>query len=210
MPTRSLEFICIYLGLPVLIYVHRTDVKHFAMIILLLIACFQLYVLLKDKSFDQNSLTRYRNFRHWFSRILAFFVVNATLLGAYTWYFHEAEFLRLPQEQPTLWLTVMVFYPVFSAYPQEIVFRAWIFHRYRCLFKNEMALIVVSALVFGFAHLFFGNWIAIILSTLGGFVFAQTFARSKSVFFSAIEHGLWGNFLFTIGLGAYLFTGNIE
>ncbi|MFD1051826.1 hypothetical protein ACFQ1S_42845, partial [Kibdelosporangium lantanae] len=36
----------------------------------------------------------------------------------------------LPRRKPVLWLIIMVAYPLLSAYPQELVFRGFLFHRY--------------------------------------------------------------------------------
>ncbi|MEK8021825.1 MAG: hypothetical protein VSS75_033535 [Candidatus Parabeggiatoa sp.] len=47
----------------------------------------------------------------------------------------------------------------------------------------------------------FANWIAIILSFISGLFFAQTYYKTRSALLVTIEHILYGNFLFTIGLG---------
>ena len=52
------------------------------------------------------------------------------------------------------------------------------FHRYEPLFGSTRNLIIVSALTFGLAHLFFANLLAPLLSTVGGYIFARTYARS--------------------------------
>ena len=43
----------------------------------------------------------------------------------------QGNFLNLPRANPWIWLVICVFYPVFSAYPQEILFRTYIFRRYK-------------------------------------------------------------------------------
>ena len=113
--------------------------------------------------------------------------------------------LALPRRQPRLWLLVMCFYPLVSVYPQEIIFRAFVFHRYERLFGDGLRLVVVSAVAFGAAHLFFGNWVAPVLTTLGGYLFARTYARSGSVVLASIEHALWGDLVFTLGIGVYFY-----
>ena len=104
---------------------------------------------------------------------------------------------------------VMVFYPVFSVYPQELIFRAFLFHRYRPLFGSTRNLVIVSAVAFGLAHLFFANLLAPLLSAVGGWIFARTYARSDSTLQATIEHALFGCFLFTVGLGWYFYGGSI-
>ena len=101
----------------------------------------------------------------------------------------------------------MVLYPLLSVYPQELFFRAFFFHRYRRLFGQGMATVVASALLFGFVHIVFGNWISILLSSVGGMLFARTYFHSGSLALTCIEHALYGNFIFTIGLGEFFFHG---
>jgi hypothetical protein len=48
-----------------------------------------------------------------------------------------------------------------------------------------------------------------VLSMLGGWLFAYRYHRTGSVFAVSLEHGLWGDFLFTVGLGRYLYSGSI-
>jgi membrane protease YdiL (CAAX protease family) len=204
-----LEFFLLYIGIPLLMMANSTRVGHLAMIVLLLIAVLMLYGLLRDQRFDRSNLLRLDNVRQWLWRIARLFLVFSLPLTLFTWYFHPELLLRFPTRHPGLWLTIMLLYPLLSAYPQEIIYRAWLFHRYRELVPDEGLRVLLSAAVFGFAHVFFGNWIAILLSTIGGFIFAHTYLRSRSLFITTLEHGLWGDFLFTVGLGSYLFTGNI-
>jgi hypothetical protein len=107
-----------------------------------------------------------------------------------------------------VWLLVMILYPLLSVYPQEIIFRTFLFHRYQNLFTSQRQLIWASAVSFGVAHIIFANWAALVLSTIGGLLFARTYARHRSLALVCFEHSLWGNFIFTIGLGWY-FWGEI-
>jgi membrane protease YdiL (CAAX protease family) len=70
-------------------------------------------------------------------------------------------------------------------------------------------MILASGICFGLAHIFFFNVWALSLSTVGGFIFAWTYNRTGSIVYSGIEHGLWGDFIFTIGLGIYFYSGAI-
>jgi membrane protease YdiL (CAAX protease family) len=109
-----------------------------------------------------------------------------------------------------MWILVMVFYPLFSVYPQEIIFRAFFFHRYEKLFGNNSWLIISSGLSFGFVHLFFGNWIAVVLSCAGGIFFANTYSKTRSLLIVSMEHSIWGDFIFTIGLGIFFYSGAVS
>jgi membrane protease YdiL (CAAX protease family) len=70
-------------------------------------------------------------------------------------------------------------------------------------------MVIFSGVAFGLAHAVLANWIAIVLSTLGGLIFAATYARTRSTLMAALEHGLWGDFVFTIGLGWYFYGGSV-
>jgi hypothetical protein len=59
----------------------------------------------------------------------------------------------------------------------------------------------------GFVHIALGNWISVVLSTIGGFLFALTYQQSESLILACIEHAIFGNFIFTIGLGQFFYHG---
>jgi uncharacterized protein len=102
-----------------------------------------------------------------------------------------------------------VLYPILSALPQEIIFCSFFFKRYEPFFKSDRAMIIASALIFAYAHVLFINWIAPFLSLIAGFIFAGTFARTRSLALVTIEHGLYGNFIFFVGLGWYFYGGAV-
>ncbi len=96
------------------------------------------------------------------------------------------------------------FYSLFSVYPQEIIYRTFYFKRYSALFKNEKLFIFVNALVFSLAHLFFKSSLVIVLTFLGGLLFALTYLKTKSILLVSIEHAIYGCWLFTAGMGSML------
>jgi membrane protease YdiL (CAAX protease family) len=51
----------------------------------------------------------------------------------------------------------------------------------------------------------FENWIAPVLTLIGGLLFAWTYARTRSQVVASFQHALFGCFLFTIGLGWYFY-----
>ena len=101
----------------------------------------------------------------------------------------------------------MVFYPLVSVYPQEVVFRAFIHERYAPVLGTGRAAAAASALAFGFVHVIFGNLLAVGLSLIGGWLFARRYQRSRSLLATSVEHALYGQLVFTIGLGAYFYHG---
>jgi hypothetical protein len=139
--------------------------------------------------------------------ILRRFAVSATALAIITFLLLPQRFLSFPLERPALWTMVMLFYPLLSVVPQEFIFRSFFFARYRSIFPSSRSMFLASALTFGFAHVLLHNWVAVALSTIGGFYFAHTYQRRPSLALVWAEHALYGCFLFTVGLGYYFYSG---
>ena len=138
------------------------------------------------------------------------FAISAAVLTLATWFFRPDLLFSFVRERPQLWLMVMVFYPILSAAPQEIIFREFFFKRYAPFFTSERRMILASGIAFAFAHIFFHNWVAPILCLIGGVMFAQTYARHRSLLLVTIEHALYGCFIFTLGLGTFFYHGAIR
>lgn len=105
---------------------------------------------------------------------------------------------------------LLVFYPIFSALPQEFIFCSFFFERYAPFFGTKKRMMIASAVMFAYAHLLYINPVAPTLSLLGGLIFASTYLKTKSLALVTIEHGLYGNVLFLIGLGYYFYGGNVH
>ena len=141
--------------------------------------------------------------------ILKRFALCALLLTGFTYALDPALLFSFAREKPLFWLVVMVMYPLISVFAQEIIFRRYMFVRYKTLL-SPMVLIIVSGVGFGFAHIVFGNWLAPLLCVIGGVMFAQTYARTGSLALVCLEHALYGDFVFTIGLGKYFYHGVVH
>ncbi len=135
------------------------------------------------------------------------FAILAPVIVALTAWFWPETFLSLPLQKPRFWLLIMVLYPVLSVWPQEVLYRAFLFARYRPLFRSDKGIITASALAFGFAHVIFLNWIAIAMTAIGGLLFARNYARHRSLRLTCLEHSLYGCLIFTVGLGRFFYTG---
>lgn len=146
-------------------------------------------------------------FRQELRGILIRFAVLAPLITLFTWAVFPHMFLSLPRDRPLFWAIIMVLYPLLSVWPQEMLYRSLLFHRYRALFRSDIALILASAAAFGFAHVIFLNWIAIVMTAAGGLLFARDYARHRSLPLTCIEHSLYGCLIFTVGLGRFFYTG---
>lgn len=116
---------------------------------------------------------------------------------------------RLLIDRPHVVAFLIFLYPILSALPQEFIFCTYFFERFKPLFSTEKAMIIASSIVFAYAHVLYINPIAPTLSLVGGYIFATTYAQTKSLALVTIEHGLYGNSLFVIGLGWYFFGGAV-
>lgn len=139
--------------------------------------------------------------------VLRRFALSAGLLTAFTLLVAPDKLLSFPAERPLLWLLVMVLYPILSVIPQEIAFRQFFFTRYGALFPSPRLMVAASGLAFGFAHVLLSNWVAVVLSAIGGLFFAATYQKRRSLALVIVEHALYGCFLFTIGLGYFFYSG---
>ena len=102
----------------------------------------------------------------------------------------------------------MILYPLASVTAQEIMYRVFFFHRYKPLFGGDAQdAIVLNAVLFSFSHIIFQNVTTLIIAFLGGLLFAWRYHSSKSYWALVIEHALYGNLIFTVGLGKYFYTG---
>ena len=164
-------------------------------------------VLWRDPSFDRGALWRREGFASCGRSLALRFLLSAFVLTAALLLLEPRAFLILARTRPALWAAILVLYPVLSVFPQGIVYRAFLFHRYRGLVPSERARIALSAAAFSFAHVVFLNGWALALSLIGGWFFATTYARTRSVLISNVEHACYGGLLFTIGYGAFFYHG---
>jgi len=173
---------------------------------LLIVFIYCLILLLRDKTFNRKSfgMNSFNSYRIIFIR----FLVLALLITAYMFFLERDHFFEIVLQKPWLWALIMVAYPVWSIYPQELIFRPFFFHRYKPLLQNEQVLVYVNAALFGFIHIIFMNWIAVAGACVAGYFFATTWLKSRSVMAVWIEHVLYGNFIFTAGLGHYFYRAD--
>lgn len=205
---RWIEMLILFLGLPIAMaaVVHRGHVPLF--LALMPVLGLMVVLMLADRTFSMRAaLNRGFSLRE-LGLILAMYVVLGGGLAYWVYALEPDRFLSLPLARPRIWAFVMVAYPIISVVTQEIIYRVFFFHRYRRLFAHNPALgIVVNSLLFSFGHILFWNWPSIVLTFFGSLIFAWRYHRTQSFWAVAFEHTLYGNLVFTIGLGGYFFTG---
>jgi CAAX protease family protein len=200
-----LEFFLIYAGAPLLILVIR---DRWLMVGLLWAGAAGMYVYSRRR-LNEDEASEDTPVREKIKYILIRFAVLAPIITAVIWITMSGSFLSFPRERPWIWALVMVLYPLLSVWPQEMIYRAFLFRRYAPLFGVGIGYILASVLAFGYMHIIFINSIAVVMSVLGGLLFAWNYAHNRSLGLVSLEHALYGCLIFTLGLGRFFFVGTM-
>lgn len=163
--------------------------------------------LLRSSGFDRASLWRRGTFRSQARSIAVLWCLAAVCLSVTVALFRPNLLFALPSENPLIWALVMVLYPLLSVYPQELIFRGFVFQRYAPVFGEGTRMVAASAVAFGFVHIAFGSWVSVAMTIVGGWIFATRYRRTQSLFTVSVEHALYGMLVFTVGLGEYFYHG---
>lgn len=201
---RWLEMLGIFLLLPLLALPFRQQLQLWLIPVLLLLALYCYGMISRDASFKRFRLLNAAQVAPLLRRRLPVFVLGALLCLLLYSLLGDGRWFAMPSESPKNWLLLLVLYPLLSAWPQELIFRTFFFHRYKKIIPRKKHRMLLSAALFGFAHVVYGNWVAILLALLGGLLFAYTYAKTRSTLACVVEHSIWGIWLFTLGLGHYL------
>ncbi len=162
-----------------------------------------IYVLLKieKNAFKISSSIRWKYFWQTTLLKLLFIAIVTTL---YVWLTDKSQLFVVVKTKLLLWVVILFVYSLLSVYPQELLYRTFFFQRYQSLIKNEKLFIFLNAIIFSLGHLFFKNTLVIVLTFLGGLLFAFTYNKTKSTLLVSIEHAIYGCWLFTVGMGSML------
>ena len=132
------------------------------------------------------------------------FVGIAMITSLYLLAMHPEKLVQVVLEQPMVWLLFVLVYSLFSVYPQELIFRTFFLTRYKSILPNDNIMVLVNAACFSLAHLFFKNYLVLIMTFIGGIMFAFTFQRTRATSLVTLEHAIYGSWLFTAGYGEML------
>jgi membrane protease YdiL (CAAX protease family) len=145
---------------------------------------------------------------HWgeLSHLLMRFVLVTAFVVTLTLIYYPEALWSLLKRDLRLWLLIMVLYPVLSVLPQELIYRGFLFERYGARLSGVIW-ILFSATAFALAHLFLRNLLAPAMCFAGGLLLARTYQRTQSLSLVVLEHALYGDLVFTIGLGQYFYHG---
>jgi membrane protease YdiL (CAAX protease family) len=144
------------------------------------------------------------NWMAFWKSILIKLLIIVIITTLYVWFTDAKNLFTVLLNKPKLWVLILLFYSLFSVYPQELLYRTFFFKRYTSLCKNKNFFIFINALLFSLAHLFFKNTLVLLLTFIGGILFAITFKKTKSTLLVSIEHSIYGCWLFTVGMGNML------
>ena len=175
--------------------------------VLLALAGLAFWYLRRQPDFDRAALWRPAALRGQLPAMLALWALAIVVAIGALAVFAPDRLFDLPRQRPAIWVAVMIFYPLFSVYPQEMVYRAFLMHRYAPVFGTGRGLVAASAAAFGCAHVIFGNVLSVVLTLVGGALFASRYRRTRSLFTVSVEHALYGLLVFTVGLGQYFYHG---
>jgi membrane protease YdiL (CAAX protease family) len=210
MPSALLwfEFLILFVALPLGV---RLSPVRLPLLPLLWLATLYCYLVLRaDPTFSRPQLWKACAIAPYLENVLTTFCALAFAIAIAVVMFARPLLFSLVRTRPVIWVVVMVMYPIVSVYPQGIVYRAFLMHRYASLFPSQWMIVLVSAAAFGFMHLVFRNPIAVSMTFFGGLLFAWRYQTTHSLALSSLEHALYGCLLFTIGLGQYFYGGTIS
>ncbi len=162
-----------------------------------------IYFLLKieKNKFKISSTIDWKNF--W--KITAIKLLSIVIITSlYVWFTDNSQLFIVLRTKPLLWVVILFVYSLLSVYPQELLYRTFFFQRYQSLFNNKNLFMFINAIIFSLGHLFFKNTLVIVLTFLGGLLFAFTYYKTKSTILVSIEHAIYGCWLFTVGMGTML------
>ena len=165
--------------------------------------CYLLYLLLAKMGVKLR-IKEPLDWSAFFKSIAIRFVVIAVITTLYVYVMDSAALFCVPRSDLKLWGLILFIYTFLSVWPQEVIYRTFFFNRYADFFSNPNLLIVFNALVFMLAHLFFRNMLVLVLTAIGGLLFAYTYHKTRSTTLVSIEHAVYGNWLFTVGMGQML------
>ncbi|GAB5400180.1 MAG: hypothetical protein Aureis2KO_17650 [Aureisphaera sp.] len=195
------EFFLIFIAIPVSFALPYSIWVKGAIAILGL--AYIVYVLLRVEKI-KFKMKRGLAWNAFWKRTLTIFALIAIVTTVFVYYTEPKSLFFVPLNKPQLFITILFIYTFLSVWQQEIIYRTFFFKRYEKLFKNQYLFLFVNAIVFSLAHIFFRNTLVMILTFIGGLLFAWTYLKFRSTTLVSIEHALYGNWLFTVGMGQML------
>ena len=67
-------------------------------------------------------------------------------------------------------------------------------------------MILVAAASFAIAHIVMRRWEPVLMTFVGGLIMTRTLLRRRSGLLADVEHALYGDLAFTLGLGVWIYV----
>jgi hypothetical protein len=119
---------------------------------------------------------------------LLLFTVIAIPLGEAIGFIHWEPSLERLRSVPLMAVGILVF----TAWPEEFLFRGLLQNLLARTFRNQWAGLAVAAVIFGFSHILhapYPNWKYVILATIAGIFYGLAWMKTGSLVPGAIVHG---------------------
>lgn len=197
----SLELGLLFFGIPLFIFLDK-DFLH-PSILVLPVLVFVFLLLKSSTDFKWRELFRWGIPSSVLLKNGLLVLLSALLMLAYVYFFDREHLFDLPRSHPWIYLAMCLFYPVFSAFGQEVIYRTFLFRRYGELFGKPWLTVLFSGISFSFLHIVYYDPVSMVLTFMGGLWFARLYQQTRSVLFTAVLHGVMGIIVFGVGLGRY-------
>ena len=198
---KIIELILLFIILPISFTLNYSPILKLAFGLIGFI--YILYVLFKIERISIK-ISKDLNWTKFWKNTLLKFIFIAIFTSLYVWFTSRESFFSVVINKPKMWVLILLFYSIFSVFPQELIYRTFFFKRYKSIIKNEKVFIFMNAVLFSIAHLLFKNTLVLILTFIGGLLFAFSYKKTNSTLLVSIEHALFGCWLFTVGMGSML------
>ena len=198
---RWVEFVMLFFGIPLLIFMDEEFIH--PSIIILPVLLFIFLILKYTTDFNFRELFRWGISKPVLIRNLIIVIASLLLMLGYVLLFERENLFNLPRAHPWIFVAMCFFYPVFSAFGQEIIYRTFLSRRYTRILPREWHFVVASGLTFSFLHIVYYDPVSMILTFVGGIYLARVYHQTRSVLFTSVLHGVMGIIVFGVGLGQY-------
>jgi hypothetical protein len=200
----ALELAAIALGFPAAATYLRQSVELSLATMLLPVVAILAIFAARDREFSLRTELSKSIRRADFLSVLALYSCATIALLVWMYVVSPENLLAMPSRHTSAWLVIVLAYPIFSALPQEFLFRTLFFHRYRALLPSRSWLVItINGCLFGYAHIIYLNAVSVLLTCVLGTLLAYRYMRTRSFWLVWLEHSLYGELVFTIGLGHY-------
>jgi len=199
---KSLELVILFITLPVLMKYELIPLPRILTLLIVFIGV--LFISIKYKYLDKNWYKLPKLDHKYWQKMGIIYIGSFIFFIAYIYFFLDQKPFVIIRERPILMIVISIFYPLVSAFPQEVIYRTFYFERYKDIL-NTNQLLISNMIVFSFLHVIYNNLPAIILTFLSGLIFTYNYHRRRSLMLITIEHSILGLIVFITGMGRYFY-----